>query len=102
MRRVRSRNEVFLDNQGAEIVAAKPERNLPDLHPHGDPACLEVGHVVEDYSRKSDSAEIFSRARLGLVRHRRSILGLQRPADESREATGSRLHFPHSLEMLQT
>src|SRR4051812_7457774 len=43
MRRVCSRNDVFLDHERAEIVAAKPERNLPDLHPHGDPACLEVG-----------------------------------------------------------
>ena len=37
---------------------------------------------------------------LRLVRHRRRVLGLERPADERREAARPRLHLAHALEML--
>ena len=46
--------------------------------------------------------QILRRPGFGLVRHRGSVLGLERPANERSEAAGARLHFLHSLQVLQS
>src|SRR5882757_7576539 len=48
MGRVGRRHYVFLDHERAEIVAAEPQRDLPDFHAHRYPARLEVRNVVEN------------------------------------------------------
>src|SRR5437667_6919925 len=101
MGRVRGRHDIFLDHERSEVVAPESERDLPDLHSHGHPAGLKVRNVIEDDSREGDRAQVFVRTSLGLMRHRGSILWLQRPADESSEASGTCLNLFHPLQVLE-
>ena len=100
MRRVRRRDDVLLDHERTEIVAAEAQRGLADLEAHRHPARLEIRDVVEDDARDGDGAQIVDGVGLLHVRHRRRVLRLQRPADERREAVRPRLHVAHALEML--
>src|SRR6202521_2901342 len=99
--RVGSGYYVLLDHQRAKVVAAESQGDLPDLHPHCHPARLEIGDVVEDDAREGDGTEVLGRASFWLARHRRRVLGLQRPADECRESARARLHVPDSLQVFQ-
>ena len=100
VRGVRGRDDVLLDHQRSEVVAAEAQRRLADLHAHRHPARLQIRHVVEHDARDRDGAQILDRVGLLHVRHRRRVLRLERPADERREAVRPRLHFAHALEML--
>src|SRR5205085_8409829 len=49
-----------------------------------------------------DGTQIIDGIGLRLVTHRRSVLGLQRPADECGKAAGARLELAHAVEMLES
>ena len=100
MRRAGRGHHVLLDHERAEVIAAESERELADLESHRDPARLEVGHVVEDNAGHRHRAQVFRRAGLRHVRHRRRVLRLQRPGDERREPARPRLQVAHPLEVL--
>src|SRR3954464_14686769 len=99
VRSVCGRHDVLFHHQRAEVVAAEAQSDLPDLHPHRNPARLEVRHVVQHYPRESNRTQIFTRASLRLVGHRRGVLRLERPTNESGEAARARLNFLYSLQM---
>src|SRR6266550_323685 len=100
--RVGGGDDILFDHQRSKIIAAKSQRNLSDLHSHGYPARLKIGNVVKDDARNRNGSQIFVRACLRHMRHRRCILGLKRPADERREPASARLHFANSLKMLHS
>src|SRR2546428_767576 len=99
IRRARCRDDVFFHHERAEVVRAEPQRHLPHLHPHRDPRRLNVGDVFEHDARDRLRLEIRHRVGLGEVREL-GILGLQRPADERREAARPALHFADAKEVL--
>src|SRR5688572_2012639 len=102
MRRVGRGHDVLLDHQRSEVVASEAERDLPDFHSHRHPARLQVGNVVEDDPCDGHRAEILVSAGLWLIRHRRRVLGLKWPANESRKSARPRLYITYALEMLHS
>src|SRR5690349_11713544 len=56
--RIRCRDDILLDHQRTEIVAAEAERELANLHSHRHPTRLQIRHVVEYDARDRDGAEI--------------------------------------------
>src|SRR5436190_24213091 len=97
MGRVRGRHDVFLDHERAKIVAPESERDLAYLHSHRHPTRLKVRNVIEDDSCEGNGAQVLVSAGLRLVRHRRRVLRLARPAGESSHASTGRLSLCASL-----
>ena len=92
-------DDVFFDHQAPHIVGTIQERQLTDLAALRDPARLNVGNVVEIQPRHGLRLQILERPGCRDVGHL-GVVGLERPANEGREASRFVLQFPQPLQML--
>ena len=94
-------DHVFLEHDGADVVAAEAEAHLEDFEALGDPAGLHILDVVEHHAGDGEGFEVFDRGCLfPAAAAEGGVAGLKGPGDEGGEAAGFFLEAADNLEVI--